>query len=159
MYPLGVGKGYEMSPNLMEAVEKAGGCLSVHVGPAQIVKVGRDDNRPRSPKKRIENLPRCTFYRINLLASDSAITSPMITRPRVDRLLRDGRSLTDPKDLDSHYRLVTEAVLEDVPFVHPGFARNAFIYSTDRVALTNDASARETRSLASFIPAAARSNP
>lgn len=38
MYPLGVNQIYEMLPNFKDAVEEAGGSLSIDVGPGQIVR-------------------------------------------------------------------------------------------------------------------------
>ena len=88
----------------------------------------------------------------HVLASDGAIASPMIIRPRVSRLLQDGRSITNLELLPAHYSLVSEAVLEEVPFVHLGFGRNVYVYNRSRVRPVDSVPGREARSLLSFVP-------
>lgn len=65
------------------------------------------------------------------LGKNGAILSPMVYRERVGELLEEGRILLDHSKLHDHYQKVSRAILEEVPFVHIGFAYGNIAYRKD----------------------------
>ncbi len=71
----------------------------------------------------------------HVLGKNGAIVSPMHRNERIESLLEVGRQLIQAEEIDLHYKAVSEAVLEEVPFVHLGFSKAIAIYRNDRVAV------------------------
>lgn len=69
----------------------------------------------------------------HFLGKNGAIWSPMISRPVVEDLLEEGRSLISTEKIDFHYQKVARAILEEVPAIH--LARWTFYleYDSDRI--------------------------
>ncbi|MGK5087897.1 ABC transporter substrate-binding protein [Bdellovibrionota bacterium FG-2] len=72
------------------------------------------------------------------LGERGSILAPIIYRKTVGALLEEGRKLLDQEVLDSHYKNVSRAALEEVPFVHLGFSRAVAIINRDRVEANSD---------------------
>ena len=69
------------------------------------------------------------------LGENGAILSPMIFRKKVGDLLEEGRAIIKQDLLHNHYKKVSKAILEEVPFVHLGFAYGNIAYRKDRVSI------------------------
>jgi ABC-type transport system substrate-binding protein len=66
----------------------------------------------------------------HLLGKNGAITSPMIYRESVAKLVEEGRDLIDPQEMDQLYSKVSREILKQVPFVHLGFLPSVCIYNS-----------------------------
>lgn len=71
----------------------------------------------------------------HLLGKSGAIASKMTYRKEVADLLERGREIIDQAQLNEHYKKVAIEVLEQVPFVHFGFAKALAIYREDKIKL------------------------
>lgn len=69
----------------------------------------------------------------HVLGRKGAIGSPIAQRERVMQLVEEGRQIMDVEMIDSHYAKVTRAVLDEVPFVHLGFAKSISLIRADKV--------------------------
>ncbi len=69
----------------------------------------------------------------HVLGKHGSISSPMIQRSKVAEILESGRSITDPSEVNRHYKKVSEVVLEEVPFVHLGFLKTVVVFRKDRI--------------------------
>ncbi|WP_141732372.1 ABC transporter substrate-binding protein [Oligoflexus tunisiensis] len=69
----------------------------------------------------------------HLLGKDGAITSPIIYRENVDKLLLEGRIIQTPELLPAHYEKVAEAIFSEVPSIHLGYISNNITYRSDRL--------------------------
>jgi ABC-type transport system substrate-binding protein len=87
------------------------------------------------------------------LGKNGAIGSPMIERKKVSDLLEEGRRILDFDQLDSHYKKVSRAVLEEVPFVHLGFLKEMVILRNDKVQTSTNYISRETGRFTDYSPA------
>ncbi|MGK5086887.1 ABC transporter substrate-binding protein [Bdellovibrionota bacterium FG-2] len=67
------------------------------------------------------------------LGKRGSILSPITFREEVGDLLEEGRNILQPDELSAHYKKVSRAALEQVPFVHMGFSRAVAIIKQDRV--------------------------
>ena len=67
------------------------------------------------------------------LGKNGAISTPMVQRENVMKLLEEGRGLYDMEDIKEHYKKVSRAALEEVPFFHFGFLKTVVAYRTDRL--------------------------
>jgi len=85
------------------------------------------------------NDPDGLYY---VLGKNSMFWSPMFSRPKVEELLEQGRSLTDPKEIDSHYQNVSRAILEEVPMIHLGSQNDYLEYNADVIKPVNKVSAK-----------------
>jgi ABC-type transport system substrate-binding protein len=88
----------------------------------------------------------------HLLGSSGAITSPMIQREGINKLLENGRNITEYQDLAQYYSQVTRAVLTDVPFVHLGFTYDCAVYRNDVVKVREGIKNREEANIGVFEP-------
>jgi len=66
-----------------------------------------------------------------------AITTPAIGRPRVWKLLEDGRSLTNPDEMNMVYTELSRAILEEVPTIHLGYCRPFVIFHPQKIVIKN----------------------
>lgn len=71
------------------------------------------------------------------LGKRGSILAPITYREEVGMLLEKGRKMLQPEVLDAHYKNVSRAVLEEVPFVHLGFSRAVAVVRKDRVELSS----------------------
>lgn len=62
-----------------------------------------------------------------------AISSPMIHREKVCRLLEEGRHLLQENEVAEHYKKVTETILEEVPVVHFAYVQGDVWYRNHKV--------------------------
>ncbi len=88
----------------------------------------------------------------HILGKDGAIHSPMMARPRVEALMGAGRSLLDAPELDPHYRKVSEAILEDVPYIHLGYSHETIAFNSDRIAVAATFASRNNSRVTIFQP-------
>lgn len=86
------------------------------------------------------------------LSRDGAIHSPMIFRKKVSDLLESGRSILDQSMLDAHYKQVSLAFLQSVPYVHVGFVRGMHAYNPKKVQIVNSVREREGNQFTLFNP-------
>lgn len=71
------------------------------------------------------------------LGKNGSISTPMVQRENVMNLLEEGRELYDLKSINSHYKKVSKAALDEVPFFHFGFLKTVVAYRSDRVKIKN----------------------
>jgi ABC-type transport system substrate-binding protein len=71
------------------------------------------------------------------LGSHGAITSPMIQRPKVAKLMDEGRILLKDEEIKHQYEKVSRAVLEEVPFVHLGFSKTVSLIRKEKVKIAS----------------------
>ncbi len=76
----------------------------------------------------------------------------MLERKRVNDLLEDGRKILDFDKLDGHYKKVSRAVLEEVPFIHLGFLKEMVILRKDKVQVGTNYMSRETGRFTGYRP-------
>lgn len=86
------------------------------------------------------------------LGKNGAISSPMLERKRVNDLLEEGRKILDFDRLDGHYKKVSRAVLEEVPFIHLGFLKEMVILRKDKVQVGTNYMSRETGRFTGYRP-------
>ncbi len=86
------------------------------------------------------------------LGKNGAISSPMLERKRVSDLLEEGRKILDFDELDPHYKKVSRAVLEEVPFIHLGFLKEMVILRKDKVQVGTNYMSRETGRFTGYSP-------
>lgn len=86
------------------------------------------------------------------IGKNGAIASKMILRENVSNLLEAGRLITDHADIDTHYKKVTEAVWEEVPFIHVGFSRRLYLYNNKTVKPRDALTYRMGRDFSGFEP-------
>jgi hypothetical protein len=67
------------------------------------------------------------------LGINGSHTPPIAVRPRISQLLETGRSIIGRKAIADHYKEVSRAVLEEVPFLHIGFSLGIVAYRADKV--------------------------
>lgn len=66
------------------------------------------------------------------LGRNGAIWTPMSSRPNIEQMLEDGRSLLERHDLNEHYKDVSRTIIKEVPMVHLGF-QNLFLRYNSRL--------------------------
>gem|GEM_PF-1183757 len=88
----------------------------------------------------------------HVLGKHGAITSPMIQRKTVSELLEDGRKIMATDKMDIHYKNVTKAVLEKVPFVHLGFLNSAIVFRKDIVVVKDNFINRDDNLFSNYAP-------
>ncbi len=86
------------------------------------------------------------------LGKNGAISSPMLERKLVNDLLEEGRKILDFDKLDGHYKKVSRAVLEEVPFIHFGFLKEMVILRKDKVQVGTNYMSRETGRFTGYSP-------
>jgi ABC-type transport system substrate-binding protein len=74
----------------------------------------------------------------HILGSSGAISSKMTFREKVGSLLESGRNIADISKLDNHYKKVTMAYYEEVPFVHLGYTHEFFVIRKDRIKIDSN---------------------
>lgn len=72
------------------------------------------------------------------LGRHGAILNPYMANERIFDLLEEGRAITEISKIDEHYKNVSRAFLEEVPFIHIGFSKNVLIYNKDKVNVKNE---------------------
>ncbi len=84
------------------------------------------------------------------LGKNGAILSPMVYREKVGQLLEEGRAILEHDQLHEHYKKVSQAILDEVPFVHLGFAFGNTAYRKDRLKISLGIKNREEEGLYLF---------
>lgn len=84
------------------------------------------------------------------LGKNGAILSPMVYREKVAQLLEEGRSIMVHDQLHEHYKKVSKAILEEVPFVHLGFSFGNVAYRKDRLKINSNTKNRNEDGLNLF---------
>ncbi len=72
------------------------------------------------------------------LGEDGAIYSPILKRKSVQSLIEQGRGIFPKQEIHSHYGLVSEALLNEIPYVHFGFRHRTVAFNSDKVNIVND---------------------
>jgi ABC-type transport system substrate-binding protein len=72
------------------------------------------------------------------LGRHGAILNPYASSETLFNLLEEGRKITDLSKIDEHYRQVSRAFLEEVPFIHLGFSKSVLLYNKNRVSISKD---------------------
>jgi len=88
----------------------------------------------------------------HILGRDGAIRSPMMARARVEELMEEGRSILEADRLDPHYRKVSRALLQSVPFVHLGYSFETIAYNFARVSVSDSFESRNSNRVTIFEP-------
>ncbi len=88
----------------------------------------------------------------HMLSENGAIFSPILYRKKVSDLLEEGRSIIDINKIDSHYKNVSRAILEDVPFVHVGYIRELVAFNDKEVQVKKSFKQREDHDFVIFEP-------
>lgn len=86
------------------------------------------------------------------IGKNGAIVSKMIVREKVSDLLEAGRMITNQAELDAHYQKVTEAIWDEVPFVHMGFSRRLYLYNNRTIKPKGILTYRMGRDFSGFEP-------
>ncbi|MCB0368585.1 MAG: hypothetical protein KDD45_03855 [Bdellovibrionales bacterium] len=86
------------------------------------------------------------------LGKKGSISSPMLARELLGKLLEEGRTITDPKKIDQKYKEVSRAALLDVPFIHFGFMRTRSAYRNDLIKVSHSIKRREDHAMLNFGP-------
>lgn len=84
------------------------------------------------------------------LGRNGAVLNPYASNERLFQLLEDGRKITDIKKLDDHYKKVSIAFLEEVPFLHIGFSKNVLLFNKSRISV-NQENFRNTLDFSDFV--------
>lgn len=71
------------------------------------------------------------------MGKNGAILFPMAYRTEVANLLEDGRTITDPKQVDESYRNVSRSIYRNVPHVHFGFYKQVSLYDKTWVSVNS----------------------
>jgi ABC-type transport system substrate-binding protein len=151
-----INEGRDWIPDLISETQKHPLLVFAHEGAKGVFEVFKnlnlpivDDSRVVDQKTFLENVykefkpdiligafsiangdPDGIYHR---LGKNGAILSPMSFSSSVGDLLEEGRKIIDISKLDSHYKKVSEKILEDVPFVHLGFSKAVAIVRKDKV--------------------------
>lgn len=86
------------------------------------------------------------------IGKNGAIASKMILRENLSDLLEVGRLITNQSEIDAHYKKVTEAIWDEVPFVHIGFSRRLYLYNNKTVTPKGTLTYRMGRDFSGFEP-------
>ncbi len=86
------------------------------------------------------------------IGEKGAISSPMLYRKDVLKLLEEGRKILSFKDLSSHYEKVARAFLHEIPFIHVGFLKEMSIIRKDSVKSENNYNHRNSVRFTSYHP-------
>ncbi len=88
----------------------------------------------------------------HILGKDGAITSPIIYRSEVAKLIEDGRSILHREELNSHYQKVSIEILRQVPYVHLGFRAGKVAFNKEKISLNTIGSSRKEPRIQFFYP-------